>query len=113
LGKDSGKEVIERTFVTARSVEFDAVVVADGAPTDNDIKSVVLLQEAFRQLKAFGAWGDGAQVLTAAGIDTAGPGVFTAETSDALAADLIAALSLHKVWDREPLVQSSAVPPAA
>jgi catalase len=113
LGKNSGKEVIERTFVTARSVEFDAVVVADGAPTDNDIKSVVLLQEAFRQLKAFGAWGDGAQVLTAAGIDTAGPGVFTAENSDALAADLIAALSLHKVWDREPLVQSSAVPPAA
>ena len=58
--------------MTARSIEFDAVVVADGAPKDNDIKSVVLLQEAYRQLKPFAAWGDGAQVLAAAGIDPAG-----------------------------------------
>jgi catalase len=113
LGKGRNKEIIERTFVTARSIEFDAVVVADGTPKDNDIKSVVLLQEAFRQLKAFGAWGDGAQVLTAAGIDISAPGVFTAETGEALAADLIAAMGLHKVWEREPLVMSSAVPPAA
>jgi catalase len=113
LTKDGVTEIVERTFVTARSIEFDAVVVADGAPKDKDIKSVVLLQEAFRQLKAFGAWGDGAQVLTAAGIETSGPGVFTAETSDALAADLIAAMGQHRIWDREPLVMSSAVPPAA
>jgi hypothetical protein len=64
LGTLRHKQVVERTNVTARSVEFDAVVVADGAPKDNDIKAVVLLQEAYRQLKPFAAWGDGAQVLT-------------------------------------------------
>jgi catalase len=113
LGSGKGMEIVERTFVTARSVEFDAVVIADGAPKEKDIKAVVLLHEAFRQLKAFGTWGDGAEVLTAAGIDTSAPGVLTADSGAALAAELIAAMGLHKVWDREPLVMASAVPPAA
>jgi catalase len=113
LGSGKKTEVVERTFVTARSVEFDAVVVADGAPKDNDLKAVVLLQEAFRQLKAFGTWGDGAAVLTAAGIDTSGPGVLSADSGAALAADLIAAMGMHKVWERADLVTASAVPPAA
>ena len=111
LGTGTTVEIVERTFDTARSVEFDAVVVADGAPKEKDIKSVVLLHEAFRQLKAFGAWGDGAEVLTAAGIDVSGPGVLTAGSAPELADDLIAALGQHKVWDRASLVTSSAVPP--
>ena len=113
LGKGKNMEIVERTYVTARSVEFDAIVIADGAPKEKDIKAVVLLHEAFRQLKAFGTWGDGAEVLTAAGIDTSAPGVLTADSGAALAADLIAAMGLHKVWDREALVMESAVPPAA
>jgi catalase len=113
LGSGKGMEIVERTFVTARSVEFDAVVIADGAPKEKNIKAVVLLHEAFRQLKAFGTWGDGADVLTAAGIDTSAPGVLNADSGAALAADLIAAMSLHKVWEREPSVMASAVPPAA
>jgi len=111
LGSGKGMEIVERTYDTARSVEFDAIVIADGAPKEKNIKAVVLLHEAFRQLKAFGTWGDGAEVLTAAGIDTAGPGVLTAKSGAALAADLIAAMSLHKVWERAPLVMTSAVPP--
>ncbi|MCW2576921.1 MAG: katE [Modestobacter sp.] len=113
LGSGKGMEIVERTFVTARSVEFDAVVIADGAPKEKNIKAVVLLHEAFRQLKAFGTWGDGADVLTAAGIDTSAPGVLNADSGAALAADLIAAMSLHKVWEREPSVMASAAPPAA
>ena len=58
-------------------------MVADGAPKDNDIKAVVLLQEAFRQLKAFGGWGDGAEVLAAAGIDPGAPGVLTGKKANA------------------------------
>jgi catalase len=113
LGSGKRMEIVERTYDTARSVEFDAIVIADGAPKEKDIKAVVLLQEAFRQLKAFGTWGDGAEVLTAAGIDTSGPGVLSADSGEALAADLIAAMGMHKVWDRAPLVMASAVPPAA
>ena len=106
-------EIVERTFATARSVEFDAVVVADGAPKDGDIRAVVLLQEAFRHLKAFGAWGDGVEVLAAAGIDTDAPGVLTGKKASAkLAAGLIAALGLHRAWDRTPLVAASMVPPS-
>jgi catalase len=106
LGEGKDQQVVERTVVTARSIEFDAVVVADGAPKDSDIKSVVLLQEAYRQLKPFAAWGDGAQVLTSAGIDVDGPGVLTGKT----AKSLVAALGRHRVWEREELVTASAVP---
>jgi catalase len=113
LGSGTDVTVVERTYLTARSIEFDAVVIADGAPREKDVKAVVLLHEAFRQLKAFGTWGDGAEVLTAAGIDTSGPGVLTAPSGEALAADLIAAMGLHRVWDRASLVTSGAVPPAA
>jgi catalase len=113
LGEGKNQQVVERTVVTARSIEFDAVVVADGAPKDSDIKSVVLLQEAYRQLKPFAAWGDGAEVLTSAGIDVDGPGVLTGKTADSLAKDLVAALGRHRVWEREELVTASAVPPAS
>jgi catalase len=113
LGTGEHQQVVERTNVTARSIEFDAVVVADGAPKDGDIKAVVLLQEAFRQLKPFAAWGDGVDVLTAAGIDTGSPGVLTGADASDVAADLLTTMGLHRVWERADLVTASAVPPAA
>ncbi|GAA3173313.1 catalase CatB [Blastococcus jejuensis] len=105
-------EIVERTFATARSIEFDAVVVADGAPQDGDVRGLVLLQEAFRHLKALGAWGDGAALLAAAGIDAAAPGVLVGKKPGAkLTAGLVAALGAHRAWDRAPLVAASLVPP--
>jgi catalase len=112
LGKGKNKQVVERMALTARSIEFDAVVVADGAPKDGDIKTVVLLQEAWRQLKPFAAWGDGADVLTAAGIDVAGPGVLTGKTAKSVAADLVKSMGQHRVWDRADLVAAVSPPPA-
>jgi catalase len=112
IGKNETTEVVERTFQTGRSVEFDAIVVADGAPKDKDVKAVVLLQEAYRQLKPFAAWGDGAEVLAGAGIDATAPGVLVADAPGALAADLVLALGMHRVWDRADLVTAAAVPPA-
>ena len=44
--------IVDRTLLTARSIEFDAVVVADGTTPTSDIKLVLLLQEAFRHCKA-------------------------------------------------------------
>jgi catalase len=105
-------EIVERTFATGRSIEFDAIVVADGAPRDGDFRALVMLQEAFRHLKAVGAWGNGIEVLHAAGIDPEAPGVLRGESADAdLAAATIAALGLHRAWDRAPLVLASTVPP--
>jgi catalase len=105
--------VVERTFATARSIEFDAVLVAAGTTPTSDIRLVVLLQEAFRHCKPLGAWGDGVSLLDVAAIDRDAPGVLLAGDADKkFSADLVTALGLHRVWDRASLVTSSAVPPS-
>jgi catalase len=107
------EEVVERTFATGRSIEFDAIVVADGAPKDGDFRAIVMLQEAFRHLKAVGAWGDGVEVLADAGIEPDYPGVVTGKKSNGkLAATLVGALGLHRAWDRTPLIAAGMTPPA-
>src|SRR6202522_3509302 len=80
LSHGARQETVERTLLTARSVEFDAVVVAGGTTPSGDIKLVLLLQEAFRHAKVLGAWGDGTAVLEAAGIPAGSAGVVTADT---------------------------------
>ncbi|KAA0090869.1 catalase [Mycolicibacterium sp. P1-18] len=103
---------VDRTFATARSIEFDAVVVAGGT-TAADIKLVVLLQEAFRHCKAIAAWGDGTAVLKAARIPLKGAGIAVAADVDkSFTATLVAELGMHRAWDRAAKVMASAVPPA-
>ena len=104
--------IIERTLLTARSIEFDAVVVAAGTAPADDIKLVLLLQEAFRHCKAVGAWGDGAAVLEAAGIDLDGPGVLVSDSVDKSFVDgLTRAVGLHRVWERAIDVMASEIAP--
>ena len=104
---------VDRTLATARSIEFDALVVAGGTASTGDIKLVVLLQEAFRHCKALAAWGDGAAVLKSARISPKDPGVAVADDVDkGFVTTLSAALGLHRAWDRAPRVMASAVPPA-
>jgi catalase len=104
---------VDRTLATARSIEFDALVVAAGTTPTGDIKLVVLLQEAFRHCKALAAWGDGAAVLKGARISPKDPGVEIADDVDkAFTAGLAEALGLHRVWDRAAKVMASAVPPS-
>ena len=105
---------VDRTLATARSIEFDALVVAGGTAPTGDIKLVVLLQEAFRHCKAIAAWGDGSAVLKSARISGKDPGVDLAPDVDkTFTANLAAALGLHRAWDRAAKVMASAVPPAA
>jgi catalase len=113
LERDGAVEAVERTFATGRSIEFDGLVVADGAPKDGDFRALVMLQEAFRHLKAIGAWGDGAAVLADAGIEPDYPGVLVKRKSvGKLASGLISLLGRHRVWDRAPLIAASMTPPA-
>jgi hypothetical protein len=51
--------IVERTLLTARSIEFDALVVGT---TSGDIRLTMLLQEAFRHCKPLAAWGNGLAV---------------------------------------------------
>ena len=103
------KVIVERTLLTARSIEFDALVVAGGDRTTDDIKLVVLLQEAFRHCKAIAAWGDGAAALDGCGHrlrcarSTRSPITSTSRSPAALAS----AVGLHRVWERAPKVMAS------
>ncbi len=104
--------IVERSFLTARSIEFDAVVVAGGMAGEPDIKVVLLLQQAYRHCKALGAWGSGLDLLTAAGITKTDPGVLVAEEPDRGFVDaLTKAVGLHRVWEREEQVLASTAPP--
>lgn len=100
-------QVVERTFLTTRSIEYDALVVAAGSPSLKDIKLTVLLGELFRHCKVIGAWGDGEQVLTAAGIDTTAPGIVLGDAvAKPYTTDLLTAVGLHRAWDRADLVMA-------
>jgi catalase len=113
LSRGRSKQIVERTLLTARSIEFDALVVAGGTTPSEDIRLVLLLQEAYRHCKAIAAWSDGDAILTAAGIDVDAPGVSVGESVDRTFTDtFVAAVGLHRAWDRADLVMASAVPPA-
>jgi catalase len=112
LGSGTNTQTVDRTLLTARSVEFDALVVSGGTTAASDIKLTLLLQEAFRHCKVLAAWGDGTAVLEAAGIAADGAGVVTGGTAAKLFTDqFAAAVGLHRAWDRAPDVMASAIPP--
>ena len=105
--------VVDRTLLTTRSIEFDALLVASGTEPTDDIKLVILLQEAYRHCKALGAWGNGSAILESAGISLSGDGMVTGKTvGKAFTDQLVAAIGLHRAWARTEAVMASAVPPA-
>jgi catalase len=108
LGRGATKQSVERTFLATRSIEYDAVLAVDGSGGIQDVKVNLLLQEAFRHCKALGAWGDGDQLLTNAGIDLTAPGVIVSDAADAeFGAALVASLGVHRAWARTDLVMAT------
>lgn len=93
---DSGL-VAQRTFLTARSVEFDALLVAGDSA---DPRVTLMVQEAFRHAKAIGAWGTGRAAVEAAGCT--GPGVVLDDDASKVLAAVTKLLGAHRVWDRFP-----------
>jgi catalase len=113
LAHGAQTQTADRTLLTARSVEFDALVIADGTSPASDIKLVLLVQEAFRHCKAVAAWGDATAVLEAAGIALDSLGVITGgSVAKAFTDELVAAVGIHRAWGRSTDVMASAVPPA-
>ena len=112
LGSGTHIQTVDRTLLTARSVEFDALVVADGTTPASDIK---LTCSCRRRSGTARSWPRGAtepQILEAAGIATDGAGVVTGDTAAKSFTDqLAAAVGLHRAWDRAPDVMASAIPP--
>ncbi|MEU9039911.1 catalase [Streptomyces sp. NPDC048352] len=117
---------VQRTFATARSVEFDALLFAgvpapaadahgardakagngNGAPHGADPRALLLLTEAYRHGKAVGGWNGADAVLAAGGIAPDGPGVIVGESGAAAVEAVTAALSEHRAWDRFPPVRA-------
>ncbi|MCU1535689.1 MAG: catalase [Humibacillus sp.] len=118
-----GDVVIERTYATARSFEYDALLVVGAAPgadalpgldaraggpatdagTPVDPRVTLIVGEMWRHNKVVAAAGDaGLQALGAMGVPTAGAGVVTADevTEASLVPQLEQLLGLHRVWDR-------------
>jgi catalase len=115
---------VQRTLLTARSVEFDAVLLAGspgpapdataardvkaegdvpaggGAPLDPRVR--LLVEEAFRHSKVLGAWGAGVEALRASGC-LPGAGVVTGDDGETVLAGVLEALARHRVWERFPV----------
>ncbi|MFF8553664.1 catalase [Streptomyces sp. NPDC015501] len=120
IGPDDAPVTVQRTFTTARSIEFDALLVA-GAPAPGadgygardakvddvaaaaagiDPRVLLLITEAFRHGKAVGAWAGGLETLRAAGIAPDAPGVAASDDPAAVLEGLSGMLARHRVWDR-------------
>jgi catalase len=118
-GGKLGDLAVQRTFDATRSVEFDALLVADapapapGAVPSRDAKAdapgpltldprvLRLVDEAWRHAKAIGAWNSGVAVLEQAGI-AGTPGVVSAGGGMQAFAALQELLATHRVWQRFP-----------
>jgi catalase len=119
LSGDGLSLTVQRTFLTARSTEFDALIVAGGqvpapdATAGRDAKAgnpagspdprvALMLSEAYRHAKAIGAWGSGSDVLAAAGIPAEAPGISAGDAGAPVAAGISSLLAAHRAWDRFP-----------
>jgi catalase len=113
LKKGRTTVVVDRTGLTARSIEFDAIIVADGTDAGRDLKRTLLLQEAHHHCKTLAGWGSGAKILADAGVPLDGPGVLVEEKlAQPLIGSLRNQLGLHRVWERAELLKASEAPPA-
>jgi catalase len=115
---------IQRTFLTARSVEFDALLLAAspsvapdahdgldakaGGPADTgggavDPRVRLMVGEMFRHAKAIGGWGDAELALRDAGCEPDAPGVVLGDDPTAVLDQVIELLGAHRVWERFPV----------
>ncbi len=112
---------VQRSFATARSVEFDALLLA-GAPAPGrdaygardakagngaghsrvDPRVLLMLNEAFRHAKPIGGWGAAPEAFAMAGIPAEAPGVVMADDGARALAETMRYLEQHRVWDRFP-----------
>ncbi|MEU0667943.1 catalase [Streptomyces lavendulocolor] len=113
---------VQRTFATARSIEFDALVLA-GVPapgsdaygardakagdagqaaTALDPRLLLMISEAYRHAKAIGGWAGAESLLEAAGVPAGAPGVVTGDSGETVLAGITRLLGRHRVWDRFP-----------
>lgn len=97
LGNGEVSVPVSRTYLTGRSVEFDAIVVA-GSPAD--MRARIMVDESYRHLKPVAVLPAGENLVTAAGVPVDTAGVALESDPARAASTLITALGAHRVWDR-------------
>lgn len=121
LDADGDPLPVQRTFATARSIEFDTILVAgvpapaadafgardakaesaaDPAGGVADPRVLLMLSEAYRHSKAIGSWAGSGGVLEAAGVPANALGVVTGDSGEAVFSEITGLLAKHRVWDR-------------
>ncbi|PXX61675.1 catalase [Nocardia tenerifensis] len=93
----SGAVTVSRTLATARSIEFDALLLAASSA---DQRLTVLIQEMHRHLKGIAYTPEGRGALTAAGVAESSAGVEAADGIAGAFEKIAAALPSHRVWAR-------------
>jgi catalase len=124
LGAGAQSVPVQRTFANARSVEFDALLLAcapapgpdaNGSrdakaghrPADTarlDPRILLMVNEAFRHAKPLGGWVDLRDTLTAAGCSPDAAGIVSGKKPQTVLKSVIGLLGSHRVWDRFPPV---------
>ncbi|WP_225849206.1 catalase [Streptomyces sp. HPF1205] len=124
----AGPVTVQRTFATARSVEYDALLLTgapapgkDAAPGRDakagalprpsvpvDPRVALMVNEAFRHCKAIGSLDGGRPVLEAAGVAADATGIVLGPDGEQVLRELTGLLTRHRVWDRFPPPPESA-----
>jgi catalase len=111
---DDTEHTVTQSILTASSVLFDAVFVAGGANAQswaNEADAVDFVREAYKHCKPLGASGDGVTLLGAAHIPLGGPDdgdpadeatTIAPRITRALIDRFVTAMTLHRLWSREP-----------
>jgi catalase len=120
LGADGdGGIAVQRTYLTARSTEFDAVLMAGSARPAADAEQgldakagepgvsvdprvALLVSESFRHAKAIGGWGSGTAVVDGTIIPQDAPGVVLGDSAEDVVSQITELLAGHRAWDRFP-----------
>jgi len=93
--------VVDRSFHTASPVEVDALVIAHGSGLAMSPAAITWVQTVYRHCKPIAAWGDGVELLAAAGIAVDAPGVTVVDKpSKRFLQTLVVAIGGHRVWER-------------
>ncbi|MFI9785147.1 hypothetical protein ACIHEI_16810 [Kitasatospora sp. NPDC051984] len=113
---------VQRTFGAARSIEFDAILVAHapepgandrgardarsgavaGGQPALDSRVVLLVNEAYRHAKPLAGRADSRALWAAAGVDPQAPGAFVETDAGQAVTALAEQLATHRVWERFP-----------
>lgn len=96
IGEGENFLTVQRTYLTARSIEFDAILLT--GPVQPDPRLHTLLDEMFRHSKAIGSWDESA--LGTVGIDDSALGVVVAPTPEEAVTAVTELLKTHRVWER-------------